>query len=485
LRLGLLSIELCINDGKRYLRTYVIQKMLILHSPEQHQVNEPSVFPPRFSYETIELFLYAILIARKMMKLTFIKKASFVLLAAILFAFCQKELSCEGCQDNIQPPLALAGPDGVITLPTDSVLLDGSSSSDPDGKISEWQWTKIEGPASFTIINTTAAKTAVKNLRAGIYQFELLVKDDDGLSAKDTVQVVVDSVPGANHPPLADAGPDTTILLPLNTALLDGSRSADPDSNITAYQWTTIAGPATANIAAPTAVQTQVANLAEGTYQFELKVTDAGGLFSKDTVQLAVVAGVAPSSCGSSRPEFFLTVTPFVTGRLSKPRAIGSIVAAGSKILFAGGTGSSSGMQSWGETRVDIYDMATNTWSIAELSEARYQMAGIAAGNKIILAGGSSGEIGDVTYRAHAAVDIYDLSTNTWSATIMSEAKAGMAAGTVGNKVLFAGGVGTLTVGNTTYFGHIKNKVEMYDLLTGEWSVLRCVKRKPIYQRLP
>jgi hypothetical protein len=50
-----------------------------------------------------------------------------------------------------KPPIAVAGPDQVVTLPTDSVSLDGSSSSDPDGRISEWLWTKISGPASFDI----------------------------------------------------------------------------------------------------------------------------------------------------------------------------------------------------------------------------------------------------------------------------------------------------------------------------------------------
>jgi hypothetical protein len=49
-----------------------------------------------------------------------------------LFNGCKKELSCEGCSNNNnQPPIALAGPDVVITLPTDSVLLDGSKSSGP------------------------------------------------------------------------------------------------------------------------------------------------------------------------------------------------------------------------------------------------------------------------------------------------------------------------------------------------------------------
>ena len=76
----------------------------------------------------------------------------FFLLIAILS--CKKETSCEGCATKSnKPPIAIAGPDQVVTLPTDSVSLDGSSSSDPDGRISEWLWTKISGPVSFNIDN--------------------------------------------------------------------------------------------------------------------------------------------------------------------------------------------------------------------------------------------------------------------------------------------------------------------------------------------
>jgi hypothetical protein len=79
-----------------------------------------------------------------------VKKILFYLLflsstEVVIFFSCQREIKW-----NInKPPIAKAGPDQVITLPTDSVLLDGNSSSDPDGKISEWLWTKISGPASF------------------------------------------------------------------------------------------------------------------------------------------------------------------------------------------------------------------------------------------------------------------------------------------------------------------------------------------------
>ncbi|MES1223263.1 MAG: hypothetical protein ABUT20_47655, partial [Bacteroidota bacterium] len=98
------------------------------------------------------------------------KFSVFVLLTVVLFYIsCKKERSCENCKETNKPPIAIAGPDQVITLPTDSVLLDGSSSSDPDGKISEWLWTKISGPASFTIIKPNDSTTKVKALVTGTY----------------------------------------------------------------------------------------------------------------------------------------------------------------------------------------------------------------------------------------------------------------------------------------------------------------------------
>jgi Tol biopolymer transport system component len=96
--------------------------------------------------------------------------------------------------------------------------------------------------------------------------------------------------PPANHPPVANAGNDTTIMLPANTINLNGSLSFDPDSNITGYRWTNISGPSSFNITDANAVQTTVTNLVQGVYLFELKVTDADGLFDRDTVQVTVTA---------------------------------------------------------------------------------------------------------------------------------------------------------------------------------------------------
>jgi hypothetical protein len=69
----------------------------------------------------------------------------------IMISSCQKEISCESCRDQNKPPVASAGPDQAITLPTDSILLNGSASSDPDGTISSFIGEKFQAHLLFLL----------------------------------------------------------------------------------------------------------------------------------------------------------------------------------------------------------------------------------------------------------------------------------------------------------------------------------------------
>jgi hypothetical protein len=221
-------------------------------------------------------------------------KIVFIILLTGVLAYisCKKEYSCENCRGGNKFPVAVAGNDTTIILPADSVIIDGSASFDRDGSITSYQWTNISGPVPVAISNASSARSVVKNLIPGSYRMELKVTDNGGLSAKDTMTITVDAASNNNHPPVANAGADQTITLPANSVNLDGSTSFDPDNNITAYVWTKISGPSSFTIANPNAVQTTVTNLVQGIYRFELKVTDAGGLFSKDTMQVVVDAAI-------------------------------------------------------------------------------------------------------------------------------------------------------------------------------------------------
>jgi parallel beta-helix repeat protein len=91
-----------------------------------------------------------------------------------------------------QAPVANAGADQVITLPTSSVTLSGSGTN-ANGTITGYSWSKISGPSSGTITSASSASTTVTSLIQGVYQFQLKVTDNNGATGLDTIQVTVNS----------------------------------------------------------------------------------------------------------------------------------------------------------------------------------------------------------------------------------------------------------------------------------------------------
>ncbi len=185
-----------------------------------------------------------------------------------------------------QSPVANAGTDIVLSLPTNSTTLNGSASKDPDGSITAYLWSKISGPTQFTIVSPTAVTTALNNLVAGAYVFRLKVTDNNGTTHEDDVAVTVNA--SGNQSPVANAGPDIAITLPANSATLNGSASKDPDGSIVSYAWSKVSGPSSFTISSPTAATTSVYYLVAGTYVFRLKVTDNKGATHEDDVTVTV-----------------------------------------------------------------------------------------------------------------------------------------------------------------------------------------------------
>ena len=93
-----------------------------------------------------------------------------------------------------------------------------------------------------------------------------------------------------NRPPIANAGLDKTIRLPVNMITLDASASTDPDNNLSSYNWKRITDSTSFIIQDTTSAQTTVTNLSLGEYHFELTVTDSKGATAKDTCSVLVLA---------------------------------------------------------------------------------------------------------------------------------------------------------------------------------------------------
>ncbi len=167
-----------------------------------------------------------------------------------------------------------------IELPHSSVYLEGSASSDPDGKIASWKWTQLSGPSNSNIEYATKADTRVLDLQSGNYVFQLKVTDNQGKSAKTKVNVHVAS-PSNVASSAREKGltasvskKDIEITLPESSTILDGSPSQNPDGKIISWDWTQLSGSSTANIAKKDAKLTKVSGLRKGSYTFQLTVTN-------------------------------------------------------------------------------------------------------------------------------------------------------------------------------------------------------------------
>ncbi|MFY7843736.1 PKD domain-containing protein [Chryseobacterium gambrini] len=100
---------------------------------------------------------------------------------------------CEGA--NAAPIAQASASQTTIQLPTDSVMLIGSSSYDSDGTIVSYEWKQITSPSlNANIISPNTADTTVTGLVEGIYKFQLLVKDNNGTTATDEVIITVNKV---------------------------------------------------------------------------------------------------------------------------------------------------------------------------------------------------------------------------------------------------------------------------------------------------
>ena len=105
-----------------------------------------------------------------------------------------------------QSPVANAGSDQTITLPTNSVQLSGNG-SDPDGSIVSYTWTKVAGPSQYSINNSSIANPVVSNLVAGTYTFQLTVKDNAGATNSDNVNITVNSSSSSGSTGIVNAIP--------------------------------------------------------------------------------------------------------------------------------------------------------------------------------------------------------------------------------------------------------------------------------------
>jgi hypothetical protein len=111
--------------------------------------------------------------------------------------------------------------------------------------------------------------------------------DNDNAIATATVTVTVNAV--ANKAPVADAGPDQTIVVTANSTTLTAEQSVDPDGTITNYVWQQLSGPGTSVFSSTIGKTVDVSNLVIGEYVYRLTVRDNKNATATATVKVIVI----------------------------------------------------------------------------------------------------------------------------------------------------------------------------------------------------
>ncbi len=219
-------------------------------------------------------------------------------------------------------PLANAGQDETVTA-GDTVLLNGTLSSDPNGGALTFAWVQTAGAAVVLSSASSAEPTFVAPGGSNLAQtltFQLTVTNAVG-SASDTVNIIVNPQLNApTLPPVADAGAAQTagsgVLVTLN-----GSASSDPNTPplTLTYAWAQtqtggLSAAVLSNAASATPIFAAPINTtgAPVAIAFGLTVTNSAGLVSLASVTITVNPVLAPLA-NAGPPQSVLVNTAVVT----------------------------------------------------------------------------------------------------------------------------------------------------------------------------
>lgn len=204
---------------------------------------------------------------------------------------CEQEVVAEEAEEN-QAPTADAGGDQTAK-PGDTVVLDGTGSSDPDGDplTATWAFAGLPSMSALTNADITGSETLQASFEPdveGRYSVRLNLSDGQ-LTDFDLADVTV----ADNDPPTADAGSDSTITLG-DTAVVDGSGSSDPDGDPLSFLWNFLSVPSgssitDADLSSVVGQSTSFVPDLAGQYSLRLSVSD--GFTSANDVVVVTVSG--------------------------------------------------------------------------------------------------------------------------------------------------------------------------------------------------
>lgn len=115
-------------------------------------------------------------------------------------------------------------------------------------------------------------------------------------------------------PPVANAGANQTVTMPVSTASLNGSQSV----GATNYSWSQTTGPNTSVLSSPLSPVTTASNLIQGQYTYSLTVTNSvGSNANTTTVTVAPSTTLPVANAGAAQTVTLPTTTASLNGSAS------------------------------------------------------------------------------------------------------------------------------------------------------------------------
>ncbi|MGB0495663.1 MAG: PKD domain-containing protein, partial [Kangiellaceae bacterium] len=212
-------------------------------------------------------------------------------------------------------PVASVASANLTHTEGDTVTLDASSSSDPDGDVLTYLWTQTSG-TSVTLNNANTAQATFTADASGNLAFQVTVTDSNG--ATDTAAVNV-TVNPANQAPTASASAPSAVDEGASVTL-NASASSDPDGDALTYQWSQTSGTSVSlnNATSAQATFTAPSVTTATTLEFSVTVSDPDGETS--TASVSVTVNDVPESDGGSGSLALMSMLllPFIIRRKKK-----------------------------------------------------------------------------------------------------------------------------------------------------------------------
>jgi hypothetical protein len=217
------------------------------------------------------------------------------------------------------PPVANAGPNQTVAVGS-RVVLDGSHSSDVDGKPLTYKWNLVGLPpgslAALTGADTPSPKFTAD--KAGTYQVRLIVND----GSSDSLPAFV-TITTQNSIPVANAGPNQVVTVGA-LVHLNGAGSTDVDGDPLTFRWSLPTVPA-GSAAVPSPATDPMPTFTvdkPGTYVAQLIVNDGQADSTPSTVTITTNALLPPTANAGASQTVVHGTTVTLNGFGSDPQGL-------------------------------------------------------------------------------------------------------------------------------------------------------------------